>query len=75
MKIRTLCGAVPATVIALYAFGASGADVFPAARGVLQRFAGEDAADKFAFMRMEADEPQADVSARALCGVRICRDK
>ena len=37
---------------------------FPAARGVLERFAGENVADKFSFERMEAAEPQAEVSAR-----------
>lgn len=63
MKIRTLSGTILATVIALHAFGASGTNVFPAARGVLQRFAGEDVAEKFVFMRIEADEPQAEVSA------------
>ncbi len=31
---------------------------FPAARGVLQRFAGEDVAAKFSFVRMESAEPQ-----------------
>ena len=57
VKIRTLSGTILATVIALHAFGASGTNVFPAARGVLQRFAGEDVAEKFVFMRIEADEP------------------
>ena len=37
---------------------------FQAARGVLARFAGEGVADKFAFERMDADVPQAEVSAR-----------
>ena len=42
----------------------SGSDgAFPAARGVLVRFAGEEVAAKFAFERMFADEPMAEVSA------------
>ena len=36
---------------------------FPAARGVLVRFAGEEVARKFAFARLAATEPQAEVSA------------
>ena len=44
--------------------GAIGANAFPAARGVLVRFAGESVAEKFAFERMEAAEPQAEVLAR-----------
>ena len=38
-------------------------ETFPAARGVLVRFAGEEVAAKFAFERMFADEPMAEVSA------------
>ena len=34
--------------------------VFPAARGVLARFAGETVAERFAFAQMEAAEPQAE---------------
>ena len=44
--------------------GAVGANAFPAARGVLVRFAGESVAEKFAFERMEAAEPQTEVLAR-----------
>ena len=37
---------------------------FPGARGVLVRFAGETVAERFAFERMNAAEPQGEVSAR-----------
>ncbi|MBQ6245226.1 MAG: hypothetical protein IJK04_00060 [Kiritimatiellae bacterium] len=36
---------------------------FPAARGVLARFTDETVADKFTFERLDAAEPQAEVSA------------
>ena len=38
--------------------------VFPAAQGLLSRFAGADAASRFTFERLEVAEPQAEVSAR-----------
>lgn len=38
--------------------------VFPAARGVLARFGGEEAAARFDFERIDAVEPQAEVVAR-----------
>ena len=40
------------------------ASPFPAARGVLERFADASVADKFVLERMAAAEPQAEVSAR-----------
>ena len=43
---------------------APAACAFPAAQGVLRRFAGEGVAEKFVFARMEADEPQAEIAAR-----------
>ena len=54
---------IVATVF-LLAGSVCGADAFPAARGVLARFAGESAAERFAFERLDAAEPQAEVSAR-----------
>lgn len=74
--MRTLCGTILAAMTTFAGFDAVAANalmqnarrssecVFPAARGVLARFAGEGVADKFAFERMEAEEPQAEVSAR-----------
>ena len=74
--MRTTCGTILAAMTTFAGFDAVAANalmqnarrssecVFPAARGVLARFAGEGVADKFAFERMEADEPQAEVSAR-----------
>ena len=50
--------------VALAAASCPATCAFPAAQGVLRRFAGEGVAEKFAFARMEADEPQAEVAAR-----------
>lgn len=38
-------------------------EIFPAARGVLERFAGKQAADGFVFTKLDAKEPHAVVSA------------
>ena len=61
--MRTLCGTILAAAVCVVN-GTFGANAFPAARGVLVRFAGESVAEKFAFERMEAAEPQAEVLAR-----------
>ena len=62
--MRIPCGTIFVAVVA-FVSGTNAADcAFPSARGVLERFAGENVADKFTFERMEAAEPQAEVSAR-----------
>ena len=53
-----------AVAVALAAAGSPAACAFPAAQGVLRRFAREGVAEKFVFARMEADEPQAEIAAR-----------
>ena len=64
--MRTLFGTIPMVIAAVAICADADAEgcAFPAARGVLERFAGENVADKFSFERMEAAEPQAEVSAR-----------
>ena len=64
MRIRTICEIILVAVAALGADAMAAVCAFPAARGVLERFAGENVADKFTFERMEAAEPQAEVLAR-----------
>ncbi|MBP5543792.1 MAG: hypothetical protein ILM98_06940 [Kiritimatiellae bacterium] len=44
---------------------------FPAARGVLVRFAGEAVAGKFVFERVEAPDSRAEVSARDASGAYL----
>ncbi|MBQ7190712.1 MAG: alpha-N-acetylglucosaminidase C-terminal domain-containing protein [Kiritimatiellae bacterium] len=67
---REVCCAVMMTGVGLASFGAAvGQGVvdgcaFPAARGVLSRFAGEAVAERFLFERMSGEEPQAEVSSR-----------
>ena len=62
--MRIICGTILVAVAALGADAMAAVCAFPAARGVLERFAGENVADKFAFERMESAESQAEVSAR-----------
>lgn len=57
--------AVAVFMIAMSAMGDGHGEFGQVARGVLSRFAGEDVASRFCFERMEADEPQAEVSARS----------
>ena len=60
---RTIRAFALTAVVALGAASCPATCAFPAARGVLQRFAGEDVAAKFSFLRMESAEPQAEISA------------
>ena len=61
---RTIRALALTAAVALGAARCHAACAFPAARGVLTRFAGEAVAERFAFARMEAAEPQAEISAR-----------
>ena len=61
---RTIRAISLTAAVVLVAAGSPAACAFPAAQGVLRRFAGEGIAEKFAFTRMEADEPQAEIAAR-----------
>ena len=64
--MKTLCGTVFAVGL-LSVFGAAGAGgdcAFPAARGVLERFAGKAVADRFVFVQMDAAKPQGEVLAQ-----------
>lgn len=61
--MRIICRTILAVALAA-ANCALGANAFPEARGVLVRFAGEAVAEEFAFDRMYAAEPQAEVLAK-----------
>jgi len=61
--MRIICRTILPVALAA-ANCALGANAFPEARGVLVRFAGEAVAEKFAFDRMYAAEPQAEVLAK-----------
>ena len=67
MKIKELATCLSAAIV-VCAFAEKvevrGECEFPAARGVLSRFAGEKVADLFLFERMDAAEPQAEVLSK-----------
>ena len=60
------CSAVRLVVLCLAVAlaSAAAAEPFPAARGVLERYAGAAAARRFVFEKMESSGPEAEVSAR-----------
>ncbi len=62
--MRIFCRTVLAVALTFASDVSPAAMPFPAARGVLERFAGANVADRFAFERLAAAEPQAEVSAR-----------